>query len=101
MEEHDGEHLGDRDEHGHDDAGEQRRAVEDGADRAEEEALVHGGRSGQEQVVARLAQTEFMGFSWDCLRLVAFQLNEKYYCIYDLMSPKELDQEFTKHKLGL
>lgn len=43
VEEHDGEHLGDRDKHGHDHSGEQRRAKEDGADGAEEEALVRGG----------------------------------------------------------
>jgi len=43
VEEHDGEHLGDRDEHRHDHPGEQRRAEEDGADGAEEEALVRGG----------------------------------------------------------
>lgn len=47
AEQHDGEHLGDRDEHGHDHAGEQRRAEEDGADGAEEEALVRGGRPGE------------------------------------------------------
>lgn len=43
VEEHDGEDLGDQDEHGHDHSGEQRRAEEDGADGAEEEALVRGG----------------------------------------------------------
>jgi hypothetical protein len=43
VEEHDGEHLGDRDEHRHDHPGEQRRAEEDGADGAEEEALVRCG----------------------------------------------------------
>lgn len=48
AEQHDSEHLGDRDEHGHDHAGEQRRPEEDGADGAEEEALVRGSRPGEQ-----------------------------------------------------
>lgn len=39
VEEKDGKHLGDRDEQCHDDTGEQRRAVEDGTNRADKEAL--------------------------------------------------------------
>ena len=68
MEEDDGQDLGHREEHGDDDSGEQRRAVVDGADYAEAEALVHGGCAVQEHVVARLAEFGLSGFSWDCLR---------------------------------
>ncbi|EMS62019.1 hypothetical protein TRIUR3_10788 [Triticum urartu] len=50
MEEDDGQDLGDREEHGDDDSGEQRRAVVDGADYAEAEALVHGGCADQQQL---------------------------------------------------
>uniref|UniRef100_M8AR21 Uncharacterized protein n=1 Tax=Aegilops tauschii TaxID=37682 RepID=M8AR21_AEGTA len=50
MEEDDGQDLGHREEHGDDDSGEQRRAVVDGADYAEAEALVHGGCADQQQV---------------------------------------------------
>lgn len=68
VEEDDGEDLGHREEHGDDDSGEQRRAVVDGADYAEAEALVHGGCADQQHVVARLAEFGLPGFSWDCLR---------------------------------
>jgi hypothetical protein len=68
AEQQDGEHLGDRDEHSHDHAGQQRRAEEDGADGAEEEALVRGGRPGEKQVVACPAETELPRLFRDCLR---------------------------------
>lgn len=67
VEEEDSKHPVDRDEHGENHSGEQRRAIEDGTDRAETDALEHGGCADQQQVVARLAKLELSGFCWDFL----------------------------------